>query len=188
MNAKIVVIGASAGGLKAILTLLKELGTDFPLPVVITQHIGNQSSGYLEEYLTRETGFQVKEAEDKESVAPGHVYVAPPNYHLLLEDDYTLSLSVEGKVNFSRPSIDVMFESAALAYGKGVIGIILTGANNDGSKGLKAIIEWGGKAIVQDPKTAEVDAMPLASIQLVPNAMILSLKDIAKELKNSVVD
>ena len=126
---------------------------------------------------------RVKQADEKEKIVPAMIYIAPPNYHLLVEDDRTFSLSVDELVNFSRPSIDVLFESAADAYGKRLIGIILTGANSDGSNGLKKIKECGGMAIVQDPESSEADTMPRAAIKATKVDYVLPLEEIGTFLR-----
>jgi len=179
MNYKAVVIGVSAGGMSALGEILPQLPADFPLPVIIVQHLSPQSDNYMIKHFNSMSKITVKEADEKEAILPGNVYFAPPNYHLLVEEDQTFSLSVENRVNYSRPSIDVLFESAIDAYCASLIGIILTGANNDGSKGLKKIKDCGGLTIVQDPETAEVSAMPESAIKLFEPDHILKLKDIA---------
>lgn len=172
-------IGSSAGGLNALKILFKGLESSFNLPVVIVQHISPDSDNYLIHILNDLKKLKVKEADEKESPMPGVAYIAPPNYHLLVEPDRTFTLTVDERVNYARPSIDVLFETAAEAWREGLIGIILTGANNDGSKGLKRIKELGGMVIVQDPETAEVDSMPLAAINAVEVDHIVPLENIA---------
>ena len=159
-----VVIGASAGGVRALARILGGLRPDFPLPLVVVQHIGADGADSLPHHLDSLSPLPVREAEEKEPVEPGTVYLAPPDYHLLIERDRTFSLSQEERVNFARPSIDVLFETAAAAYGPRLIGVVLTGANRDGSAGLKAVREHGGLAIVQDPGEAESDVMPRAAL------------------------
>ena len=143
MSSEIVVIGTSTGGLKALQTLLSGLSEDFPLPVVVVQHRGSNSDSGLCEFLGRSSNLSVTEPEDKEPVAPGHVYLAPRDYHLLIEDG-SFALSTDPAVAFARPSIDVLFECVADEYGEKAIGVILTGANNDGARGLAAITSQGG--------------------------------------------
>lgn len=172
-------MGVSAGGMKALKAVLPALGAGFRLPVAIVQHLDARSDSYLADYLDNLSAIQVKEAEDKESLAPGTAYLAPAGYHLLIEPDKSFGLSVEEKVNFSRPAIDLLFETAAQAYGEKLIGIVLTGANADGAKGLKAIKDRGGLAIVQDPKTAEVRYMPQAALDATPVDHVVSLERIA---------
>jgi two-component system chemotaxis response regulator CheB len=177
-----VVIGVSAGGTKAMQLILPVLPANFPSPIIIIQHISAHSDGYFIEYLNSLCEINVKEAAEKEKAKAGTVYFCPPNYHLLVEEDGTFSLSTEGRVNYARPAIDVLFETAAYAYGHNLIGIILTGANSDGSLGLKMIKELGGFTIVQDPKTAEVNSMPLAAINASTVDKILPLNKIAEAL------
>ncbi len=182
MRYRAIVIGSSAGGNEALKDILLHLPKEFKIPIVIVQHISPYSENYMTRHLNSICNINVKEADEKDKIIPGNIYIAPPNYHLLIEEDETFSLSVDKKVNYSRPSIDVLFETAAYAYGPSLIGIILTGANNDGSKGLKKIKEAGGLTIVQDPKTAYSDAMPKAAIKTIKVDYILSLEKIAKLL------
>ena len=182
-----IVIGSSAGGIKALSTVLESLPQSFPLPIIIVQHLHPNSNGYLVHILSAKCALTVKQAEEKEQIQGGVVYLAPPNYHLLLEEDRTFSLSLEERVNFSRPSIDVLFESAVYAYRHQLIGIILTGANSDGSLGLKKIKQIGGYAIVQDPDTAEADAMPRSAIKVTSVDKILPLDEIGDFLLHLVV-
>jgi two-component system chemotaxis response regulator CheB len=177
-----VVIGSSAGGIKALITVLSALPADFPLPIIIVQHLHPDSDSYLAHLLSSKSALKAKQADEKEPVIPGRVYVAPPAYHLLVEEDHTFSLSLEGPVNYSRPSIDVMFESAVYAYRGRLIGIVLTGANHDGSQGLRQIKLAGGYAIVEDPATAEVDSMPSAAIAATNVDKILPVAEIGPYL------
>jgi len=177
-----VVIGASAGGLNALAALLSDLPQDFPLPVLVVQHLLPGSGGYLAESLSQKCAMAVKEAEEKEKLRPGCVYLAPPDYHLLVERDEALSLSIDEKVHYSRPSIDVLFESAAYAWSSKVIGVILTGASADGAKGLALIKARGGMAIVQDPATAEQPIMPQAAIDAVDVDYVLGLAEMGEML------
>ena len=177
-----VVVGASSGGLHAFKKLLPMLPVEFPCPILIVQHISPVSENYLTVILDKISHVHVKEADEKEIVLPGSVYVAPPDYHLLVEADRTLSLSVEDKVNYSRPSIDVLFQTAADAYKEHLVGILLTGANADGSEGLAYIKNRGGFTIVQDPAEAESPFMPKAAIQHHQPDLILSLDGIIEQL------
>jgi two-component system chemotaxis response regulator CheB len=186
MRYQAVVMGVSSGGMKALSTILPELPPDFPLCVIVVQHVHPTSNDFLARYLDEQCRVKVKEADEKEKILPGVVYLAPPNYHLLVEHDKTLSLSTEAPVNFARPSIDVLFETAAEAYGENVVGVILTGANNDGSQGLAAIKKAGGLAVVQDPETAEADAMPRSAIETVRPDHILPLGRIGPFLSGLV--
>ena len=173
-----IVIGASAGGIKAIRTILSTLPADFPMAVIIVLHVQATQGKFLTRYLDSLYEIKVKEADEKEEIMPGIVYIAPANYHLLIEEDRTFSLSVDEYVNYARPSIDVLFETAADVYKKKLIGIVLTGGNSDGSLGLKRIEESGGFTIIQDPKTAETDSMPQSAIAQCKTARIVSLKEI----------
>lgn len=173
-----VVIGVSAGGLQALSEIIPALRPDFPVPVLIVQHLSPDSQSYLPTHLDERSALTVKEAEDKEILAPGVVYVAPPDYHLMVEPDGSLALSVDERVNYSRPSIDVLFETAADAFCPGLVGIILTGANHDGAKGLARIKCLGGLAMVQSPKSAWADAMPKAAIAATQVDHILPLAEI----------
>jgi two-component system chemotaxis response regulator CheB len=181
MRYSVVAIGTSWGGLAALTKLLGGLPQGYKLPVVVVQHRGKDSERLLGQLLQDATDLNVCEVDDKDPLTPGTVHVAPANYHVLLDDGY-LSLTVEEPVRFSRPSIDVMFGSAADAYGSRAIGVVLTGANEDGSLGLAEIAARGGKALVQDPKTAEVPIMPTAAINAVPSAEVLPLERIARRL------
>lgn len=173
-----IVIGVSAGGMGALSAILPELPADLPYPVIIVQHMYPGSGSYLVSILDGKSQITVKEVEEKDKIAPGTVYIAPPNYHTLVEMDRTFSLSIDPPVNYARPSIDVLFESAADVYRNRLIGIILTGANSDGSRGLRRIKEIGGIAIVQDPATAEMDSMPNAAIAAAEPDYILPLDQI----------
>lgn len=177
-----VVIGSSAGGIKALSTVLSALPSEFPLPIIIVQHLHPNSDSYLARILAAKSGLTVKQADEKEPIQPGVVYLAPPNYHLLIEEDRTFSLSVEGPVNFARPAVDVLFESAIYAYRGKLIGIILTGANHDGSQGVKKIKRAGGYVIVQDPDKAEAEAMPRAAIAATHVDKVLPLDQIGPYL------
>jgi len=162
----------------ALSTIIPTLPSSFPIPIVVIQHISPHSDNYTIRYLDSISNIHVKEVDEKEKISPGKVYMAPPDYHVLIEEDETFSLSVEDRINYARPSIDVFFESAAEVYGARLVGIILTGANNDGSKGLKKIKEEGGLVIVQDPNTAEVDGMPRSALETTTADYILSLEEI----------
>jgi len=173
-----IVIGTSAGGLDALGIILPMLDARLPVPIIIVQHISASSDSFIITYFNRICRLTVKEAEEKELLKPGFVYFAPPDYHILIEDDRTISLSNEEKVNYSRPSIDVLFETASWAFGNRVIGIILTGANWDGAAGSEIIKKSGGLIIVQDPKTAAVSRMPEATIERFKPDYILPLEEI----------
>jgi len=182
MKYQAVVIGASTGGLGAVGELLAVLPGNIKVPIIVVQHLSPYSDDYMAKHLNEKCSIKVKEADEKEKLRPGCAYIAPANYHLLVEKDLTLSLTVEPRVNYSRPSIDVLFESAADAFGEGLIGVVLTGANSDGSKGLKRIKDKGGLAIVQDPESAEASEMPRAAIEAAQTDFILKLEDIGKKI------
>ncbi|HEX2207200.1 MAG TPA: chemotaxis protein CheB [Longimicrobium sp.] len=177
---RLVVVGASAGGLHALRTIVGGLPEDFGIPVVVVQHRAKESE-LLCELLQECSGLPVAEVNDKQEIGPG-VWVGPPDYHLLLDEDGFFSLSTDEPVRYSRPSIDVMFESAADVFGMDVIGVVLTGANADGARGLRRIADAGGHAVVQDPDTAEVRVMPRSAIKAVPEACVLPLEEIAGHL------
>lgn len=181
-NYEAVVIGVSAGGLQALSELLPALPAKYPLPIIVVQHIHSTSDGYLIHYLGEKCSLAVKEADEKETIQQGTIYFAPPNYHLLVEGDFTMALNVDEKIRYSRPSVDVLFESAAEAYQSKLVGIVLTGANDDGSHGLKMIKEHGGLAIVQDPSDAEYSVMPEAAIASCQVDFVLPLAEIGRLL------
>lgn len=182
MAYKAIVIGASAGGLDAIKAILASLPGGIVVPIIIVLHTSPHSDNYIVKHLNEICQINVKEADEKEELFPGTAYIAPPNYHLLIEKDHTLSLTVDPKVSYARPSIDVLFESAAEVYNNDLVGIILTGANRDGSNGLRRIKELGGLAIVQEPKTAYADAMPRAAIEVSEVDFIVTLDKISSKL------
>ena len=178
MGYEIVVIGASDGGLAALQAMLPELAPEFPLPVVIAQHRKRDGDDGLCEFLRRRSRLPLTEPNDKDAVEGGRIYLAPRDYHLLIERSI-FALSTESPVGFARPSIDVLFESAAEAYQKRAIGVILTGANRDGARGLAKIKSFGGLTIVEDPQSAESRSMPDAAIASTTVDRILPLKEIA---------
>lgn len=178
-----VVIGASAGALEALSAILPALPATFRPAILIVVHVPQDRKSVMAELLQRKSRLVVREAEDKEPISGGTVYFAPPGYHLLVETDKCLSLSSDEPVLFSRPSIDVLFESAADAYGSRLIGVILTGANQDGANGIRAVADAGGIAVVQRPDQAFAPAMPEAAIAACPTAQVLSLEEIATWLQ-----
>jgi two-component system chemotaxis response regulator CheB len=177
-----VVIGASAGAIQALSRILPALPADYPIPVLVVVHIPSDGSDLLATLFQAKCRMAVKEAEDKEPVLPGRIYFGVSDYHLLVEADRSLSLSVDEPVHFSRPSVDVLFESAADAYGPGLVGIVLTGANEDGAEGLRAIALAGGVALVEDPAQAFAPAMPGAALARCAGARAMSLDVIADYL------
>jgi two-component system, chemotaxis family, protein-glutamate methylesterase/glutaminase len=183
---ELVVIGASWGGLHAIETVLAALPEGFSVPIAIAQHRGVDSgSGALSRMLSLRSGLDVREAGDKDKIERGHVYLAPPDYHLLVEPD-GFALSTEAVVLHSRPSIDVLFDSAADTYGERLVGVVLTGANEDGAYGLQRVKRRGGATIVQDPEGAEKRTMPDAAIATGAADHVLALEAIAPKLAELV--
>ena len=177
---RVVVVGASAGGLHALRTLMSALPEDFDVPVVVVQHRAKESE-LLCELLQECSPMRVYEVTDKQEIGPG-VFVGPPDYHLLLDRDGYFSLSTDDPVRYSRPSIDVMFESAADVYGMDTVGVVLTGANQDGASGLRRIADAGGHCVVQDPDTSEVRVMPRFALRAVTDACVLPLDEIGPHL------
>jgi two-component system chemotaxis response regulator CheB len=180
MSVDLIVIGASWGGLHAVGTVLSALPAGFPAAVVVAQHRRSEGD-LLADLLDRAGELPVRDADDKDALRPGEVLVAPADYHLLVEED-AVALSVDAPVAFSRPSIDVLFQTAAQSHGQRVVGIVLTGANSDGAEGLHAIWRCGGIALVQDPETAERPEMPRAALEACPGAQARPLEAIAPEL------
>ena len=182
MRFEAIVIGVSSGGMNAMKVMFSLLPKDFSTPVIIVQHIGAHSDSQWIKLLNDKSNLPIKEADEKEKIENGKIYIAPPNYHLLIEKDRTFSLTVDERVNYSRPSIDVLFESAAEAYADKLIGVILTGSNNDGTNGIKRVKECGGLAIIQNPETAESAFMPKSAIAAIKPDYVLSLEAIAELL------
>jgi two-component system chemotaxis response regulator CheB len=178
-----VVVGTSAGGVEALSTLLPALPPGLRPPLFVVLHVPRDRPSLLVDLLGRRCAVPVVEAEDKMPVQEGTVYVAPPDYHLLIDEGPRLSLSVDPPVNFSRPSIDVLFESAADVFGAGLVGIILTGASRDGASGLRAIRDAGGATVVQAPQDARVPFMTEAAIREIPVDHVLPLEGIAALLR-----
>ncbi len=179
---KAIVIGASYGGMEAIKTILTGLPSSFKIPVSIVLHIGNNDISNYITMLHHKTGFNVKEAGEKELIEAGKIYFAPPNYHLQMENDFSFSLSTDHKINFSRPSIDVLFETAAWVYKTDLLGILLTGSNSDGAEGLKTIKDYGGITIVENPETAFAKTMPVKAIKKEEPTYIIDLRQIATKV------
>lgn len=179
---KAVVIGASYGGLEAIKFILNTLPQKFITPVIIVLHIGNNNINNFLSLLNLNKNLSVKEAEEKEIIKANTIYFAPPNYHLQIEDEFSLSLSTAQKVNFSRPSIDVLFETAAWTFKNQLLGILLTGSNSDGAEGLKTIKKFGGTTIVENPETACAKTMPHAALKKSVPDFILNLDEITKKI------
>lgn len=182
----IVAIGASWGGLHALGALLEGLGEDFPAPIVVAQHRDeHDEEELLARLLARRARLDVVDADDKMDLTRGRVLLAPAGYHLLVENG-CVGLSTEGRVQYSRPSVDVLFESAADAYGEQVVAVVLTGANRDGAGGLRAIVRRGGTVFVQDPDEAERPEMPRAALAAVPEAKVARLAELPRLLREAV--
>ena len=178
----VVVMGASWGGLRALGTILTELPEDFPIPIVVAQHRDvDAEEDLLAHLLNRRTGLCVEDADDKKPLQAGKVLLSPPGYHLLIADG-VVDLSVDEPVQFARPSIDVLFETAADEYGPRALGVLLTGANADGAAGLAEIQRRGGRTIVQDPATAERREMPEAALAAMQPDHVVALDDVARVL------
>lgn len=175
---KAIVIGVSTGGVAALKQLLPALPVDFPVPVLVVSHITPTADDGLAVLLNAHSAIRVKEADEEEQLLPGTVYLAPANYHLLVERKGCLALSIDPPVNFARPSVDVLFESAAEVYGPALIGIVLTGAGSDGSKGLLMIRQYGGVTVVQNPADAEMDSMPKKALELLSPDYLVALQEL----------
>lgn len=173
------VVGGSAGSLEVILQVLPHIRSDLSFPIIIVLHRKASLDTVLADLFASKTRLMVKEAEEKDVLTPATIYLAPGDYHLLIEKDHTLSLDFSEKVNFSRPSIDVTFESAAEAYGSKVACLLLSGASSDGTEGLKIVKEFGGTVFVQNPLTAEVAYMPEQAIAGVEVDRIADVSEIA---------
>jgi two-component system, chemotaxis family, protein-glutamate methylesterase/glutaminase len=178
-----ILIGSSAGAFEALSAILPSLPLNYSLSVIVVVHVPPDRTSLMAELFNRKCNIPVWEAEDKQPVEKGNIYFAPPDYHLRIEADRSFSLSQDDPVLYSRPSIDVLFESAAEVFGTGLIGVVLTGANEDGAAGLRHIVDAGGKAIVQNPESAHASAMPYAALSRCEHAEILSLDAIANYLK-----
>lgn len=175
-------IGTSAGGVQALNTLFDMLSPHFKIPIVVVIHLGERA--FIPTAFRAPNGLKVIEAEEKESILPGHIYFAPANYHLLVENDKTFSLTNEDKIQFARPALDVTMDSMAEIYAHNLLGIVLTGANEDGANGLKTIKENGGVTIVQLPSDALYPTMPEAAIKKSDPDYILTLKEIGSLICN----
>lgn len=172
------VVGASAGGVEALLTIFSGLAADYRLPILVVLHVPDDRLSQLAQVFQQRLALRVKEVDDKESLQGGTLYFAAPGYHLLVEQDRSLSLSREAPLHYSRPSIDILFDSAAEVYGPALGGILLTGANQDGADGLATIQRLGGLTVVQDPDEALVPTMPQAALALLRPDFILGLQGI----------
>ena len=178
---RIVAVGASLGGLEAVQTLLGGLPASFSCPLAIVQHRGPQIDGHLVDLLNRHSALPVVEPDDKAVLESGHVYLAPPGYHMIIEFGF-LSLSLDAPVLFARPSIDVLLESAADSYGDAAVAVVLTGSNDDGASGAAAVKRAGGRVVVQDPTTARAPAGPLAVLARTPVDAVVHIEALAAHL------
>jgi two-component system chemotaxis response regulator CheB len=174
------VIGGSAGSLDVLLKVLPGLNANLSFPIIIVVHRKHGADSLLPELLSGRTKLKVKEAEEKEPLLPGYIYVAPTDYHLLIENNHTLSLDYSEKINYSRPAIDATFESAASVYGDKLVCMLLSGSNADGVKGLKAVKNYGGIAAIQDPLSAQISYMPAQAAENVKIDYTLAIKDTAE--------
>jgi two-component system chemotaxis response regulator CheB len=177
-----VIIGSSKGGIKALCEILSGIPSDFPVPIIIVSHLCPDSTSELSSILSQSSHIIVDDAEEKVLPRAHHAYIAPPNYHLLIDDDGSFALNVDPKVSFSRPSIDVSFETAAEFYQENLISVILTGANSDGTQGTKMVKNNGGLVIVQSPETAEAKTMPESVIAAGYADYIVPLENISTKL------
>lgn len=183
MKYDLIVVGSSAGGIASLRKLLSDLKNPHGVPIIILQHISPRGETFLPAILENVTGVPTKEAEDKLQVETGYIYTPAPNYHLLLEKDMSLSLTIEERVSFARPSIDVFFESVADACKNKVISILLTGANHDGAAGMMKLHEEGSYTMVQDPLDAYSDAMPRAALKLFKPEFVGTIENIKEQLE-----
>jgi len=175
---RLLIIGGSAGSLQVIVAMLTALGKDYPMPVLVVLHRNGIFESTLEELLIIRTSQQIKEVEEKDFLRPGLVYIAPADYHVLLEQDRSFSLDYSERVNYSRPSIDVTFRSAAEVYTSGLIAVLLSGGNADGAEGMEVVKACGGYTIVQDPGTAEVPYMPQQALLRVEVDVVATTEDL----------
>jgi two-component system, chemotaxis family, protein-glutamate methylesterase/glutaminase len=183
----VVAFAASAGGLQALIRILSGLPADFPAALVVVQHLDPRHRSLMADIFSRRTSLKVKEAEEGDRLAPGAVYTAPPNRHLLVNPDGTLSLSQSELVHFVRPSADLLFESAAASYRDRAIAVVLTGTGTDGAMGLRAIKKMGGTIIVQDEKTSEFFGMPAAAMETGTVDFVLAIDEISHALRALVI-
>ena len=177
-----VVIGASAGGVEALLTIFAELTADFSLPIIVVLHLPDERRSQLAEVFAQRVALPVREVQDKQPIVPGTLYFAAPGYHVSVEQDQSFSLSQEEPVHYSRPAIDFLFESAADVYQQRLAAILLTGANRDGARGMSQVNQAGGLTIIQDPDEAQVATMPRAALELFQPDCILPLRGIGRLL------
>lgn len=182
---RLIVMGGSWGGIQASLEILKDLPRDYSIPIILVLHRLRNSDSGMQHIFAKKINLEAREVEEKETALPGRLYLAPANYHVLLEHDFTFSLDSSEPENYSRPSIDVTFKAAAKVSGPQTVGILLSGASSDGSQGLLSIAKKGGIPIVQHPDQAEVATMPRAAIEIIPDCRIFTLESI-KAFLNSL--
>jgi two-component system, chemotaxis family, protein-glutamate methylesterase/glutaminase len=180
---KLVLIAGSAGSLQVMLSILLAMGREYPIPVLVVLHRNNVFESSLEELMSIRTNLLIKEVEEKEPILPGVVYLCPADYHVLVEKDFTFSLDYSERVNYSRPSIDVTMRSAADVYGEGLIALLLSGGNADGSDGMAYVQSKGGRTVVQDPATAEVPYMPQQAILRMTVDLVVPTEELPGLLK-----
>lgn len=183
---KVLIIGGSAGSLEVLLKLLPAIDINLPFPIIIVIHRKKGSESLLSDLLSSKTTLVVKEIEEKEKIMPKTIYIVPSDYHLLIEKDFTFSLDYSEKINYSRPSIDVTFQSAAEVYTDKLVGLLLSGSNADGVNGLITIGNYGGEVAVQDPLTAQIDYMPAQAISKAKVNKILKIEEMAAYI-NSLI-
>ena len=174
-----IVIGTSAGGVEALTRILPSLPATMPVAILIVVHIPRERPSLLTDIFRQKCAMRVEEGIDKADIKPGHIYFAPPDYHMLVDAGPQIALSVDEVIQFSRPSIDVLFESAADVYGKKLLGILLTGGNEDGASGLAYIARCGGMTVLQDPAEAAAPAMPESALKVMTPTHVLRLDEIA---------
>ncbi len=184
MKYEVVLIGGSAGALTSFEEILNEIKINKKFPIVFLIHLAEKKLSNLPKLFSNKFDFIFREAEDLEKLLPGVIYIAPPMYHLQIDRDYTFSFSLDGKEHFSRPAIDVLFETAAETYKEKILGVILSGASIDGAKGAKRIEDLGGQIIVQTPSSSLAKTMPSAAIDILDNPLIMELADIGKFINN----
>jgi two-component system chemotaxis response regulator CheB len=184
---KMVIIGGSAGSLQVILKILDYIKPGFTIPVLLVLHRNPSFPSPLEELIKQKTVLKVREIEEKDPIEPGYVYICPPDYHVLIEKEKTFSLDDSEKVNYSRPSIDVVFKSASDAYGENLVCMLLSGANADGADGLRHTKKNGGLTIIQDPEEAEVPYMPQEALKMLKADYVLNSHQITGFLNSLVV-
>ncbi len=177
---KALIIGGSAGSLEVLLKVLPDVNVNIPFPIIIVVHRKHGADSLLPVLLSTRTKLIVKEVDEKEKIVAGNVYIAPSDYHLLVEQDETFSLDYSEKINYSRPAIDATFQTAAEVYKTNLVCMLLSGSNSDGVNGLKSVKSWGGRAVIQDPKSAQVAYMPEQAKLNVNIDQVLPIEEMAE--------